>query len=199
VLTARGAVVPVRWLGHRRVACHRHPRPTDVQPVRIVAHAFGAGRPMRDLRLSPDHAVFIEDVLIPIRYLLNGATVRQEDVASMTYWHLELPQHDVLLVEGLPCESYLDTGNRAAFADGGTIGMAHPDFARQVWAREGCAPLITDGPARDRVYRQLLTQAFALGWRATDAGHGTTAWIAPATASAASSSVSGRGSGMCRR
>ena len=33
----------------------------------------------------------------------------------MTYYHVELSTHDVILAEGLATESYLDTGNRAAF------------------------------------------------------------------------------------
>ena len=67
-----------RWCGSATAGshCRRHPRPHDVRPVRIAAHAFGLGRPRRDLRLSPDHAVFVDGVLIPVRYLLNGATVR---------------------------------------------------------------------------------------------------------------------------
>jgi hypothetical protein len=35
----------------------------------------------------------------------------------VTYWHVELERHDILLADGMPAESYLDTGNRAAFAD----------------------------------------------------------------------------------
>jgi hypothetical protein len=31
-------------------------------------------------------------------------------------WHLELAGHEVVMAKGLPTESYLDTGNRAAFA-----------------------------------------------------------------------------------
>jgi hypothetical protein len=85
--------------------------------VRIAADAFGLGRPQRDVWLSPDHAVFVDDVLIPVRYLLNDATVRQEDVSTVTYWHVELAAHAVLLADGLPCESFLDTGNRGAFTN----------------------------------------------------------------------------------
>jgi hypothetical protein len=118
-------------------------------------------------------------VLIPVRYLLNGATVRQLDVASVTYWHVELPSHGVLLAEGLPAESFLDTGNRASFANAGAVVSAFPEFARDVWARQGCAPLVTEGPARDRVYRQLLAQAFLLGWRTRDEGTGGVTWLAP--------------------
>jgi phospholipase/lecithinase/hemolysin len=179
VVLAEGGWAPVVWLGHRRVFCRSHLRPSDVQPVRIAAHAFGLGRPARDLLLSPDHAVFVGGVLIPIRYLLNGATVRQEDVAAVTYWHVELTAHAALLAEGLPAESYLDTGNRAAFANGGVVAWAHPDFARATWEARSFAPLVTAGPVRDTIYRQLLAQAFALGWRTYDAGGGASAWLAP--------------------
>ena len=37
--------------------------------------------------------------------------------ASVTSWHLELDRHDVIIAEGLPAETYLDTGNCAAFAN----------------------------------------------------------------------------------
>ena len=163
VTLADGGSAPVAWIGHRRIACARHPRPEDVRPVRIAAHAFGLGRPHRELWLSPDHAVFIDDVLIPIRYLINGVTIAQVAVEQVAYYHVELPAHAVLLAEGLACESYLDTGNRAAFANGGTTVMAHADFARGVWATRSCAKLVLDGPVRDRVFQRLIGQALALG------------------------------------
>ena len=101
---------PVIWIGHRRIDCRSHPRPEDVVPIRVHAGAFGQGRPVRDVVLSPDHAVFVNGVLVPIRYLLNGVTITRDPPAVVTYWHVELPEHDVLLAEGLPAESYLDTG-----------------------------------------------------------------------------------------
>jgi serralysin len=30
----------------------------------------------------------------------------------VTYYHIKLDRHDLLLAEGLPAESYLDTGDR---------------------------------------------------------------------------------------
>ncbi len=115
VATASGGSAPVVWLGRRIVDCEQHPRPQEVWPVRIAAGAFGPTQPVRDLVLSPDHAVFADGALIPARYLVNGSTVTQQQVDEITYWHVELPAHSVLLAEGLACESYLDTGNRAAF------------------------------------------------------------------------------------
>ena len=37
---------------------------------------------------------------MPIRHLINGAHFVQEPVAEVTYYHVELPAHDVILAEG---------------------------------------------------------------------------------------------------
>ncbi len=166
VLTQWGEAMPIRWLGHRRVVCARHPRPHDVLPVRVRAGAFGPGMPVRDLRLSPDHAVFSDGALVPVRYLLNGATLVREQAAAVTYWHVELDRHDVLLAENLPCESYLDTGNRAAFANGDGAVALHADFAG-AWDWRACGRLVTEGPALAVLRARLFEQALALGHRVT--------------------------------
>jgi len=150
-----GGTRPVVWLGHRFVDCRRHPNPVAVWPVRVRRGAFGRGRPARDLILSPDHAVFAGGVLIPVRYLVNGAAIVQERRASVTYWHVELDRHDVLRAEGLPCESFLDTGNRAAFANGGTAIHLFADFNLRVWDAESCAPLTVAGPILEFVRRRV--------------------------------------------
>jgi subtilisin family serine protease len=155
------ASVPIVWIGRRWVDCLRHPRPDVVWPVRIVAGAFGRRLPRRDLLLSPDHAVFVDGVLIPVKYLINGTTIWQEQVESITYLHVELPRHDVVLAEGLPAETFLDTTNRSIFANrAGTI-VLHPDFGSRVWEAEGCAPLVIVGPAVSAVRRGLQRHAHA--------------------------------------
>ena len=134
IVTASGKLKKVRWIGLRHIDCLRHAKPRDVWPVRVLAGAFGGGLPKRELWLSPDHAVFVGGVLIPVRYLINGRTIVQKRVAEVTYYHVELATHDVILAEGLPCESYLDTGNRSDFENGNTTIELHPTFARGVWA-----------------------------------------------------------------
>lgn len=163
VILADGGRGRVVWIGHRSVDCTDHPRPWDVHPVRIRAGAFGAGLPVRDLMLSPDHAVFTDGVLIPVRYLINGATIVQEQTGRVVYWHVELDRHDVLLAEGLPCESYLDTGNRSAFVNGGAAVQWHPDFALRAWQAQGCAPLVREGAELEAARSWLLDCAGNLG------------------------------------
>jgi hypothetical protein len=163
VLTASGRLAPIIWLGRRKLDPRRHPRPHDVMPVRIHAGAFGSNVPSRDLILSPDHAVLMDGSLVPIRHLINGASIVQEPRATITYWHLELAHHDAVLAEGLACETYLDTGNRAAF-EGHTQAL-HPDFAqhhaRAIWEARGCAPILTDPTAPALRVRHLRVLARA--------------------------------------
>ncbi len=167
VLSAFRGEVEVVWIGRRSVDCRHHPRPHDVWPVRVQRGAFGAGLPVRDLYLSPDHAVFADGALVPVRYLLNGASIAQQPVDHVTYFHVELPAHGVIFAEGLPTESYLDTGNRSAFANGPGGVQLHPDFARRVWATEACATLVTSGPLLAALKRRLINRAAALGYGLT--------------------------------
>ncbi len=150
----------VRWIGERTLDLRAHPDPRAVRPVRISAGAFGEGRPLRDLCVSPGHALYVDGVLVQAERLLNGVSIRQEAPDSVTYWHVELERHDVLLAEGLPAESYLDTGNRTAFRDGGAFLQLHPDFRPRHWAQT-CAPLVQEGPVLEAVKARLLERAAA--------------------------------------
>ncbi len=153
---------PVRWVGWRRLDPGRHPRPETVLPVRIRAGTFGAGMPERDLFLSPNHAVFVEDVLIPVRFLIDGDRIAQVPwKGALTYYHVELDRHAVLLAEGLPCESYLDTGDRRMFENGGAEVALYPDFAALVWDARGCAPLVVTGPQLHAVKERLRRRTAA--------------------------------------
>lgn len=161
VLTLEGDVLPILWLGHRAVDCERHPAPEKVWPVRIEAHAFGPGLPARHLFLSPDHAIFAEGVLIPVKHLLNGRSIRQMSRARVTYFHIELERHAILLAEGLPAESYLDTGDRQAFAHGAGVVALHPAWGQAagivaqdvalIQDAHGAAPFRVTGPEVARV------------------------------------------------
>lgn len=167
--TASGALRPVAWVGHRRIDCRRHPNPHQVWPVRILRGAFAEGVPARDLYLSPDHAVAIDGVLIPIRHLVNGRTILREMREAVHYFHVELDAHDVILAEGLPCETYLDTGNRSDFENGGTVVALHPKVAMQVWREAACLPLAQNGAHVAAARSLLLARATAMGFATTQA------------------------------
>ena len=157
-----GPPQPVVWVGYRHLECRRHPTPKRAWPIRIRAGAFGPGRPYRDLLLSPDHAVYANDVLIPVKRLVNGSTIDQVMVDEIDYYHVELPRHNVLLANGLAAESFLDVnGNRGFFANGGVPVVLHPDLTALAWAANGCAPLVVTGPAFNAVREQVNALAHA--------------------------------------
>jgi hypothetical protein len=136
----------VIWVGRREVDCAAHPTPRKVWPVRVAAGAFGPGRPHSDVWLSPDHAVFVNQVLIPIRHLINGSSIVQVPVERATYHHVELAEHDVLLAEGLPAESFLDMRDGTKYSNRSGPVRLYPDFSARMWEAFGCARLVVTGP-----------------------------------------------------
>jgi collagen type I alpha len=89
---------------------------------------------------------------------VNGATIVQETVSDVVYYHVELPEHDIIQAEGLSCESYLNTGNRSAFENGGGAVMLHPDFSPLWREARTCAELVSHGPRLDRIRATLSAE-----------------------------------------
>jgi len=147
--------------------CTAHPDPRRVHPVRIARHAFGTNLPQRDLVLSPDHCLFIDGWLIEAKSLLNGATIRQDGSQRIvSYHHIELARHDIVLAEGVATETYLSHGNRTMFSEAGTLAL-HPDFANPS-RNHAVAPLAIGGPVVRQTRQRLLERAFAMGFSVTE-------------------------------
>ena len=158
----------VLWVGQRTFGTTAT-LPERLRPVLICADAFGPGVPERDLRLSPGHAIFAENHLIEAKHLINGATVVRDDACrTVTYRHVALDAHDILLAENLPAESYIDCGGQPSFVDStfanGKPILLRPDVAATVEAF-GCAPLAEPGSDALLKVRALLDK------RASRAGY----------------------------
>jgi hypothetical protein len=116
VLTADGRVAPVRWVGVQTVVTV-FADPLRSFPIRVTAGALGDGLPTRDLFVSPDHALFLDGVLVQAGALVNGTTILRESAMPerFTYFHVELDDHSLILAEGVPAETFLDTVTRRRF------------------------------------------------------------------------------------
>lgn len=118
VLTADGRSVPVKWLGRQSFeTIFGMPEPR--RPVLISAGALGNDLPRRDLRVTSDHALMIDGLLVQAGALVNGTTIRrlmrEEMGERMTVFHVETEGHEIILAEGSEVESFVDNVSRERF------------------------------------------------------------------------------------
>jgi autotransporter passenger strand-loop-strand repeat protein len=111
VFTVDGRAEKILWIGQRSYDGRFIAGNNFALPIRIAAHAIAPNIPARALTVSPGHGIWIDGALIPAWRLVNGVSITQADaVDSITYFHIELDSHALLLAENCPAESFLDIG-----------------------------------------------------------------------------------------
>jgi hypothetical protein len=151
VTTHRGDARPIVWIGTGKVLATRGRR-NAATPVIVRRGALAHNVPHRDLCVTKGHSLYLDDVLIPVEYLVNHRSITWDDLAQeVALYHIELATHDVLVADGAPAESYRDDGNRWLFQNTNS-GWALP-------TQEPCAPVLTGGPVVDAAWRRLLERA----------------------------------------
>jgi hypothetical protein len=168
VVILSGEARPIKWIGHRAYDGRFVTGNRAVLPIRIEAGALDEGVPTRDLLVSPEHALYIDGVLVPAGLLVNGATIRQvERIDRLEYFHIELDSHEVILAEGAPAESFVDCDNRGMFQNGAEFAALYPDDRAAPW--EFCAPRLDEASdALPAIRAALLERAGAQGDRLAD-------------------------------
>jgi hypothetical protein len=148
VLNHRGQARTIVWIGTGQVSATRG----AAAPVIVRKGALADQVPHRDLRVTKGHALYVDDVLIPVEYLINHRSILWDDGArDVQLYHIELETHDVLLANGAPAESYRDDGNRWLFQNA-RDGLGLPP-------RIPYAPVLTGGPVVDAVWARFLDRA----------------------------------------
>ncbi|ETF02146.1 hypothetical protein W822_15535 [Advenella kashmirensis W13003] len=162
VLTASGGVATIKWIGYRTLFKNRI-RDKDAKrafPVLFKKGCIADNVPHRDLVMSPGHHVSFDGNLISAMNLVNGKSIIQLfDMPSFQYFHLELEQFDILLAEGVPAESYVDTGNRDMFQNAHEVAM-DPDFGPATGRPDiPGIMVIRKGPVFEAIRAKLLERA----------------------------------------
>lgn len=116
VMTTDGEAKPVCWIGRQTVAAI-FADPQRSYPIRVKASALADGVPSRDVLLSPDHALLVDNVLIQAVALVNGASIVRETRVPpvFVYYHVELEDHSLILAENTPAETFVDNVDRLNF------------------------------------------------------------------------------------
>jgi autotransporter-associated beta strand protein len=186
VMTAAGVALPIKWIGRRSYRDWLAVGNLDVQPVLFKAGALADGMPARDLYVSPEHAMFLDGVLVPARHLVNGVSIlKMEGVEEIDYFHLEFDRHVVIFAEDAPAESFVDDQSRMLFHNAEEYRLIYPNECRPAYA-EFCASRVEDGPALLALHRALAARAARLrpdGSAAPFGGRGKVDAVTPALVS----------------
>jgi hypothetical protein len=114
VITANGAL-PIKWIARqtfrKNESASWHP---SVLPIRVSRFAIDDQTPHRDLYLSQEHALLIDGILIPVRYLVNGRSITVDNNAgkaeAIEYFSVQLDTHQVIFAEGAAAETFRYAG-----------------------------------------------------------------------------------------
>jgi hypothetical protein len=128
VIDADGRSRRIDWIG-RHTARAPFARPLRTLPIRIRAHALADNVPWRDLLVSPDHALRVEDILVNAGALVNGVSIVRETAMPpvFTYFHVELDDHALILAENAPAETFIDNVDRMGFDNWAEHEALYPD------------------------------------------------------------------------
>jgi hypothetical protein len=125
VVTISGEAKPIKWIGRRSYAAQLITGNRAVLPIVVRAGALAPDIPVRDLWVSPRHALLLDGVFVPAELLVNAQTILQaEAVDQIDYFHLEFEAHEVILAEGTPAEATSNMTTATAF----TTLMTLPRF-----------------------------------------------------------------------
>lgn len=117
VLTRDNGIQKVCWSGSRGLTGAELARQKSLLPVRIAKGALGGGMPMRDMYLSPNHRVLVNndktalyfeepEVLVAAKHLTALEGVDVVTPRWLTYVHIMFEQHEVVLSDGAWTESF---------------------------------------------------------------------------------------------
>jgi hypothetical protein len=118
VVTLDGSARAIKWIGRRMFSMRFVKASSRVVPVLIRAGAIAPSVPCRDLRVSPEHALWIDGVLVPAVDLVNGRTiVREMSGDTIDYYHIELDEQGLIFADGAPAETFVNHDSRKMFAN----------------------------------------------------------------------------------
>lgn len=155
VATLHNGLRPIKWIGRRAYSGQFAAGNKDVLPVVIRAGALGQGLPEQDLSVSPLHAMYLNDVLVPAVQLVNGTSIVQaEAMDEVAYFHIELDSHDIIFANGAASETFVDDQSRGMFHNAADYAVLYPNAAST--PARYCAPRLEEGRLLEQIRQRIM-------------------------------------------
>ena len=117
VITRDNGIQEIRWMGAKGLSGRELLQKEHLKPVLIQKGSLGYGLPERDMVVSPNHRVLVNndktalyfeerEVLVAAKHLTGLAGVNRVDTMKTTYIHFMFDQHEVVLSDGSWTESF---------------------------------------------------------------------------------------------
>jgi hypothetical protein len=114
ILSASGRAIRVRWLG-RQTLSRRFAR----ERAQMVCIPTGALGNHADLLVTGDHGMVLDGYVVNASALVGLSGIDwvplSETPEQFTVYHVETENHDVILANGAPSETFIDYAGRARF------------------------------------------------------------------------------------
>jgi hypothetical protein len=115
--TVFGGVRPIQWIGRYPMKKSDSSRPwvKTALPVRVAHSALAPDLPHSDLYVTGGHALLIDGLLLPAGTLINGTTIRHQDMREdeLEFFHIKMVSHDAVYAEGTSVETILSVDESA--------------------------------------------------------------------------------------
>lgn len=120
IVTRDNGIQEVRWVGKKKIDWRIMTAYPHLKPVLVRQGSLGNDLPERDMMVSPNHRMLVEnvrtalqfdepEVLVAAKHLIGGLAVRSIDSIGTTYIHFMFDRHEVVLSDGIWTESFQPT------------------------------------------------------------------------------------------
>ena len=117
VVTRDNGLKRIMWVGHKTFDYRDLSEIDTLQPILVQRDAFGEGVPARDMIVSPEHRFMVgpevsplmggdDEALVAARHLVDHQRVRPASMLGVSYIHIMMNAHEVILANGSWTESF---------------------------------------------------------------------------------------------
>ncbi len=117
VITRDHGLQAIRWVGRKDISGARLHSNPQIHPIEIKKDALGPEHPCRDMMVSPQHRIVIDDiqaskmygsrqVLVPAKSLTPNSGITVANIKQTTYIHILFDHHEIIFANGIATESF---------------------------------------------------------------------------------------------